>query len=355
MQIREFTGADFEPLSRIVGDLWHAQHEGRAYWHGADELCVHLSHTNKGLVAEENGEVVGTILLESPRDEDNNKDLHMHWLQQRTRIAAMCNALGFNVREDNEVLNVEREAISLAADRYGSDGVGEIVLLIVAKNAQGQGIGRALLREGLSWLADHDASVIRLVTDNQCDWQLYEHLDMKRLSVGKRLAVGPIESFVYQGDAADLIALLESTSSHRAHPEGLSQADAQIVTSDAAHTAAVENMLAHHAQDMGMPMTQYAYHIEKDGRLVAGITAWSMGPDVHIDTLVVDEPEREKGLGGMLLERVEQEARQNGCTTASVDTFSFQAPQYYPARGYKVVFRYMLDDGTERVYFSKRL
>jgi GNAT superfamily N-acetyltransferase len=71
--------------------------------------------------------------------------------------------------------------------------------------------------------------------------------------------------------------------------------------------------------------------------------------------LAVDEAERGQGFGSLLLAHVEQAARQNGCTTASVDTFSFQAPNYYPAHGYEVVFRYALDDGSERIYFSKRL
>jgi len=351
MQIRDFTGADFEPLSRIVGNLWHAQHEGRAYWHGADELCVHLSVASKGLVAEENGEVVGAVLLQSPREEDQNKDLHMHWLQQRTRIAAMCNALGFNAREDGEILNVEREAMQVASDRFGGNGVGEVVLLVVAQTAQGRGIGRALLREGMAWLADHGADAVRLVTDDLCDWQVYDHWDMERLSLGKRFATEALECYVYQSTVSDLAARLKGASGEPAQPG----ADVQIVASDAAHTELVDQLLVRHAESVGRPMTHYAYHVEKDGRLAAGIVAWSMGPDVHIETLAVDEVEREQGLGSMLLERVEQEAKQNGCTTASVDTFSFQAPNYYPAHGYKVVYRYPLDDGSERIYFSKRL
>ena len=76
---------------------------------------------------------------------------------------------------------------------------------------------------------------------------------------------------------------------------------------------------------------------------------------MHIETLAVAESSRCKGLGSLLLRHVEEQAKQDGCTTASVDTFSFQAPDYYPAHGYEVIFRYPLDDGSERIYFSKRL
>lgn len=355
MRIRDLTGSDFEPLSRIVGDLWHAYHEGRSYWYGADELCVHLSLTDKGFVAENDGEVIGAILLQSPREEDKNKDLYMHWIQQRTRIAAMCNVLGFNAREDNEVLNVERDALSLAANQYGNDNVGEVVLFVVAKTAQGQGVGHALMQKGLAWLADHDARVVRLVTAEDCDWQVYEHYGMERLPLSKQFIFESIESYVYQSDAADLLARLEHPSDMQGQTTPSSNKAEQILESDSSHTELVNKLLVRHAQGAGVQTRTYDYHIEKDGRLIAGVSAWSMGPDVHIDMLAVDEAERGRGFGRMLLERVEQDARQNGCTTASVDTFSFQAPHFYPALGYEVVFRYALDDGSERIYFSKRL
>lgn len=38
----------------------------------------------------------------------------------------------------------------------------------------------------------------------------------------------------------------------------------------------------------------------------------------------------------------EEAGRADGCTTASVDTFSFQAPDFYPRQGYREVFRYPL-------------
>jgi GNAT superfamily N-acetyltransferase len=355
MQIRDLTGSDFEPLSRIVGELWHAHHEGRSYWYGADELCVHLSLTDKGFVAESDGKVIGAILLQSPREEDKNKDLYMHWIQQRTRIAAMCNVLGFNAREDNEVLNVERDALSLAADQYGNDNVGEVVLFVVAKAAQGQGVGHALMQEGVTWLANHDARVVRLVTADDCDWQVYEHYGMERLPLNRQFIFDSIESYVYQADAADLLARLEDSSDTLGQAAETLDKNVKVLESDSSHTALVDELLVRHAQDAGVQTITYNYHVEKDGRMVAGVSAWSMGPDVHVDMLAVDEAERGQGFGSLLLAHVEQAARQNGCTTASVDTFSFQAPNYYPAHGYEVVFRYALDDGSERIYFSKRL
>ena len=104
-------------------------------------------------------------------------------------------------------------------------------------------------------------------------------------------------------------------------------------------------LLDAHAEAAGVQFRSYRYRIERDGQLLAGISAWAMGPDVHIDMLAVSEDVRGQGLG----------ARLDGCTTASVDTFSFQAPDYYPAQGYTEVFRQQLDDGSEHIYFTKRL
>ena len=52
----------------------------------------------------------------------------------------------------------------------------------------------------------------------------------------------------------------------------------------------------------------------------------------------------------------EDKAVERGCKYAFIDTFSFQAPDFYPKMGYKEI--YILDDcplsGT-RTYFTKTL
>ena len=128
-----------------------------------------------------------------------------------------------------------------------------------------------------------------------------------------------------------------------------------IVRSGEDDDARVGALLDAHTRRAGLGFRRYCYHVERDGRLIAGIIAWAIGPDVHIDTLAVAESARRQGLGAALLAHVEEQARKDGCTTASVDTFSHQAPDYYPQHGYSTVFRYPLDDGSERIYFSKRL
>ena len=129
----------------------------------------------------------------------------------------------------------------------------------------------------------------------------------------------------------------------------------EILPSGPTDKEAIGEFIDGHGRRKGVRIRTYGYHVERDGRTVAGISAWAMGPDVHIDMLGAGERERRSGLGSALLEHVENLARADGCTTPSVDTFSFRAPDFYPLHGYEVVFRYPLDDGAERIYFSKRL
>ena len=99
--------------------------------------------------------------------------------------------------------------------------------------------------------------------------------------------------------------------------------DITILPSSEADNERTGELIDAHAARKGVEFVSYDYHIERDGRLVAGIRAWALGPDVHIDLLGVDESERRHGLGSALLAYVEDLARRDGCTTASVDTFSF--------------------------------
>lgn len=129
----------------------------------------------------------------------------------------------------------------------------------------------------------------------------------------------------------------------------------KIVEGDEHEEKRVGAFIDAHAEALGVEFKSYAFHVELDGEVIAGVTAWSMGPDLHVDMLGVDGRHRREGLGSALLARVEEAGHADGCTTASVDTFSFQAPDFYPRHGYEEIFRYALTDGTERIYFSKRL
>lgn len=89
---------------------------------------------------------------------------------------------------------------------------------------------------------------------------------------------------------------------------------------------------------------------------IGGISAETHGNWLEISYLWVDENLRGKKIGSKLLNDVEAEALKRGCKYSFVDTFSFQAKDFYLKSGYKEVFtleEYPLT--SKRHYFVKQL
>ncbi len=67
--------------------------------------------------------------------------------------------------------------------------------------------------------------------------------------------------------------------------------------------------------------------------LLARIYGWNA---MEVSILWVDEKHRKKGLGSQLMREAESIARKSNCTLIHLDTFDFQAPEYYKKLGYEV-------------------
>jgi GNAT superfamily N-acetyltransferase len=100
-------------------------------------------------------------------------------------------------------------------------------------------------------------------------------------------------------------------------------------------------------------------HVLKDatGQLIAGINAtlycWNI---MYVDILYVDDDHRGKGYGRLLLEKAEGKAKDLGGYLAHLDTFDWQAKDFYQRLGYSVFG--VLEDcppGHSRYYMQKRL
>jgi len=71
---------------------------------------------------------------------------------------------------------------------------------------------------------------------------------------------------------------------------------------------------------------------------------------LHIDVLWVDEAARTAGLGSELLEQAETKAKSLGAHSAKLDTFEWQAPDFYAKRGYQEFGR--IDNRTNGLYLA---
>ncbi|MEZ8114571.1 GNAT family N-acetyltransferase [Vibrio splendidus] len=85
----------------------------------------------------------------------------------------------------------------------------------------------------------------------------------------------------------------------------------------------------------GIPKSQVAYYAMEEGNKVGGIIADLWGSWLLIKFLWVDDSMRGKQVGSELLERIEEYAKSQGCTSSLIDTLSFQAKPFYEKRGYE--------------------
>ena len=77
---------------------------------------------------------------------------------------------------------------------------------------------------------------------------------------------------------------------------------------------------------------------------------------LYVDLLWVKDELRKKGYGQRLMDLLEDEARKLGAKNAYLDTFSFQAPDFYKKQGYQV-FGELQDfpPGHQRYFLTKQL
>ena len=102
-------------------------------------------------------------------------------------------------------------------------------------------------------------------------------------------------------------------------------------------------MLRQHLRDFNVTRanSQEGYGIaiflrdDKD-QIVAGISGWLWGECLEIDYLWVQETIRAQGIGKRLVLALEEAAVVRGCHQITLETFSFQAPEFYQKLGYSV-------------------
>ena len=94
---------------------------------------------------------------------------------------------------------------------------------------------------------------------------------------------------------------------------------------------------------------------DDDGTILAGINCESFWDITHISILWVDKDHRKQGFGSQLLQYVEDVSRHYGIHQMTLDTFDFQAKDFYERHGF-VVYG-MLEDSPKghTQYFMRKV
>ena len=91
-----------------------------------------------------------------------------------------------------------------------------------------------------------------------------------------------------------------------------------------------------------------------DQVIVGGVIGEIYWGWLYIDLLWVKDELRGRGYGHRLLTLAEDEGRQRGAKHAYLDTFSFQAPDFYEQHGYQIFWRATrLPPWTSTLFFYK--
>ena len=91
----------------------------------------------------------------------------------------------------------------------------------------------------------------------------------------------------------------------------------------------------------------------KNNDLVGGVRGIVRMGALEIRGLWLDESQRGTGNGAKVISRLEAEAKKHGAKSALLDTYDFQAREFYEQLGYKVFGTFPYPDGTNRYYMQK--
>jgi GNAT superfamily N-acetyltransferase len=96
--------------------------------------------------------------------------------------------------------------------------------------------------------------------------------------------------------------------------------------------------------------------IRERSKIVGGLAAETYWSWMFVSLLWVSDAHRGHGYGSALMDTAEKEARNRGVRNVYLDTFSFQAPEFYTKLGYREFAR--LDEfptGHRRHWMTKAL
>lgn len=116
------------------------------------------------------------------------------------------------------------------------------------------------------------------------------------------------------------------------------------------------NLTAYSQQQLGKQSNyKQWFFVQRDTethKIVGAIRGETMWQVAHIDLLIVEPNRRKQGVGTALFNRVLQQEKP---LLITVETFDFQAPQYWLNKGFRIDFIREGYDGNKLYYMSLKL
>jgi GNAT superfamily N-acetyltransferase len=118
-----------------------------------------------------------------------------------------------------------------------------------------------------------------------------------------------------------------------------------------------EGMTAFNESILGERDKIFSIFLKNDlGKVFGGLQAFLGTEAVYIEVLWVEKDLQKQGYGTKLLDTLEQEAIKNGCKFVTVDSYDFQAKEFYLKKGYERIGElknYWL--GHSKIFLKKTL
>lgn len=86
------------------------------------------------------------------------------------------------------------------------------------------------------------------------------------------------------------------------------------------------------------PPEDFGFFIESDNKVIAGLVGLMFFGEIYIDVLWVDPEFRNQKIGSHLVKKAEDLGRKKGCLFIAVNTFDFQALDFYRKLGFEEEF-----------------
>jgi GNAT superfamily N-acetyltransferase len=117
----------------------------------------------------------------------------------------------------------------------------------------------------------------------------------------------------------------------------------------------LQNFNVQHAGEENSKRLCFAL-LSPNQEIVGGVLGEIFWDWLHIDLLWIKDELRGQGFGHRLLLAIEDDAREQGVKNAFLDTFSFQAPDFYKQHGYRVFGELSgFPFGSQRIFLTKGL